>query len=186
MLRVTNKSSPGFYSLLFVIPKKKGKLRLVTDLQSLSHQLMGSHQWAGRISVFNSKSLGSNSSCSVISLGQALGGCLPTATSASQVGALDPVSIATGCSSWALPVVAYNATWGASGLSSGDAFISTTIRSIPQLPQTDSSVRVEVIEHGLGEQQFSVAVPHHLCQTFRALTARIYDCNLGVIRVGVV
>ena len=34
-----NKSSPGFYSLLFVIPKKNGKLRLVIDLRSLNHHL---------------------------------------------------------------------------------------------------------------------------------------------------
>ena len=37
--RVVNKSSPGFYSLLFVIPKKNGKLRLVIDLRSLNHHL---------------------------------------------------------------------------------------------------------------------------------------------------
>ena len=37
--RVVNKSSPGFYSLMFVIPKKNGKLRLVIDLRSLNHHL---------------------------------------------------------------------------------------------------------------------------------------------------
>lgn len=37
--RVLNKSSPGFYSLLFVIPKKNGKLRLVIDLRSLNRHL---------------------------------------------------------------------------------------------------------------------------------------------------
>ena len=37
--RVSSKSSPGSYSLLFVIPKKIGKLRLVIDLQSLNHHL---------------------------------------------------------------------------------------------------------------------------------------------------
>ena len=36
---VVNKSSLGFYSLLFVIPKKNGKLRLVIDLRSLNHHL---------------------------------------------------------------------------------------------------------------------------------------------------
>ena len=33
--RVSSKSSPGFYSLLFVISKKNEKLRLVMDLRSL-------------------------------------------------------------------------------------------------------------------------------------------------------
>ena len=37
--RVVNKSSPGFYSLMFVIPKKNGKLRLVINLRSLNHHL---------------------------------------------------------------------------------------------------------------------------------------------------
>ena len=37
--RVVNKSLLGFYSLLFVMPKKNGKLRLVIDLRSLNHHL---------------------------------------------------------------------------------------------------------------------------------------------------
>ena len=37
--KVENKSSPGFYSLLFVIPKKNGKLRLAIDLRSLNCHL---------------------------------------------------------------------------------------------------------------------------------------------------
>jgi len=37
--RVLNKSSPGFYSLLFVIPKKNEKLRLVIDLRSLNRHI---------------------------------------------------------------------------------------------------------------------------------------------------
>ena len=36
---MVNKSSLGFYSLLFVIPKKNGKLRLVIDLRSLNRYL---------------------------------------------------------------------------------------------------------------------------------------------------
>jgi len=34
---VALKFSPGFYSVLFVIPKKNGKLRLVIDLRPLNH-----------------------------------------------------------------------------------------------------------------------------------------------------
>ena len=37
--RVLNKSTLGFYSLLFVIPKKNGKLHLVIDLRSLNRNL---------------------------------------------------------------------------------------------------------------------------------------------------
>ena len=33
---MSNKSSPRFYSLLFVIPKKNGKLSLVVDLRALN------------------------------------------------------------------------------------------------------------------------------------------------------
>lgn len=46
--RVANKSSLGFYSLLFVIPKTNGKLRLVIDLRPLNHHLTKERFHMGR------------------------------------------------------------------------------------------------------------------------------------------
>ena len=130
-------------------------------------------------------------------MGEALGVCLypncADATSGSQVGELKPVSNATGCSSSALPAVASNGTQVASGPSSGGGSIATTLEtasasSIPQPSRTGSSFRVELIAADLRERQFSEAVAHRLCQTVRASTAGIYDCecrefmNVGVVQ----
>ena len=122
-------------------------------------------------------------------MGWELGVCVSPnctdATSASQVGALEPVSNATGCSSSALPPVPSNATQVGSGLSSGGASIATaletaSVRSIPQPPQSGSPVRAELIKCGLRERQFSEAVAHPLCQTVRVSTAGTYDCKWRV------
>ena len=73
-----------------------------------------SQQQTGRVCVSSCRSSGNSSGCSVNSMGPALGICLSPncadATSASQVGALEPVSNASGRSSSALPAMASNAS----------------------------------------------------------------------------
>ena len=104
---------------------------------------------------------------------------------ASQVGAFRPVSNATGGSTSTLPAVVSNTPLVACGLSNGGSAISatpetTSVRSVPQPSQTGSSVRMELIECGLRERQFSEAVAHPLCQTVKASPAGIYDCKWRV------
>ena len=41
--RVQNPGTPGFYSRLFLVPKKNGKLRPVTDLSLLNHYIHKQH-----------------------------------------------------------------------------------------------------------------------------------------------
>ena len=139
--------------------------------------------------VSSSRPLGSSSGCSINSLGPALGICLSSncadATGTSQVGAFRPVSNAAGGSTSTLPAVASNAPRVACGLSTGGAAISatpeiTSVRSVPQPSRRGSSVRMELIERGLRERQFSEAVAHRLCQTVRAFATGIYDCKWRV------
>ena len=139
-----------------------------------------SQQQAGGVCVSSSRSSGNSSGCSVNSMGRALGVCLSPncadAMSASQVGALEPVSNTTGRFSSALPAMASNAPQVASGSSMGGAsnamaLETASVRSIPQPPRSGSSVHVELIECGLRERQFSEAVAHCLSQTVKASTA---------------
>jgi len=175
-------SAPNVFRL---VPSRAGRVR------------NSPQQQAGSVYVSIFISSGSSSGCSVNSTGQALGVCLypncADATSGSQVGELKPVSNATVCSSSALLAVASNGTQVASGLSSGGGSIATTLEtasasSIPQPSRTGSSFRVELTERNLRERQFSEAVAHRLCQTVRASTAGIYDCecqefmNVGVVQ----
>ena len=85
---------------------------------------------AGGICVSSSGRSGRSSECSVRSLRQVVGVCISpscnNATTASQVGALNPVSNAAGFSPSALPVVASNAAQVASKLSSGETSITMT------------------------------------------------------------
>ena len=53
--RVVNESSPGFYSLIFVIPPQNGKLRLVIDLRSLNHHLRKEPPKEGEVSYGNTR-----------------------------------------------------------------------------------------------------------------------------------
>ena len=97
----------------------------------------------------------------------------------------DRMSNAAGGSTSALPAVAFNAPRVACGLSTGGAAISatpetTSVRSVPQPSRTGSSVRMELIQRGSPERQFSEAVAHRLCQTVRASIAGIYDCKWRV------
>lgn len=105
--------------------------------------------------------------------------------SASQVSALRPVSNATGGATSALSTLASNATRVAGGLSPEGAPITTTpeaasVGGISQPSRTGSSVRLELIQRGLREPQFSEAVAHRLCQTVSASIAGIYDCKWQV------
>ena len=83
--------------------------------------------------VSSSGRSGSSSECSVSSLRQVVGVCISpscnNATTASQVGALNPVSNAAGCSPSALPVMASNAAQVASKFSSGETSITMTLKT---------------------------------------------------------
>lgn len=168
--------------------------RSAPDVLHLVHSRVGpvrnsSQQQTGSICVSSSGPSGCSSGCSVNPLGQTLGICLSSdcanATSTSQVSALRSVSNATGGATSALSTLASNVTRVAGGLSPEGAPISTTpeatsVGGISQPSRTGSSVRLELIQRGLRERQFSEAVAHRLCQTVRASTAGIYDCKWRV------
>lgn len=111
------------------------------DILHLVHSRIGpvcnlSQPQTDGICVSSSRLSGSSSGC----LGQVVSVCLSpkctNATSASQVGALTPVSNATGCSPSALPAVASNAAQVASRLSSRETSITmapgaASVRGIP-------------------------------------------------------
>ena len=81
--------------------------------------------------------------------------------------------------------MAANTSHSASGFSSGDTPSTMTaetasFRSVSQPSRAGLSVRVELIERSLRDQQFSDAVTRRLTQTVRASTAGIYDCKSQV------
>ena len=115
------------------------------DVLHLVHSRVGTvHDWlqsqADDICVSSSGRSGSSSEFSVTSLGQVVSVCLSpnctNATTVSQVGALNPVSNAAGCSPSALPTVSSNAAQVSSRLFSRETSITMTpgavsVRGIP-------------------------------------------------------
>ena len=98
--------------------------------------------------------------------------------SASQISTLIPVLNAIGGTTSALSTLASNAIRVTGGLSPEGAPITTapeatSVKGISQPSRTGASVRLELIQRGLRERQFSDAITHRLCHTVRASTAGI-------------